>query len=188
MVMDQRRRGIENAWILTAERLQRAKQGICCVHLRPWDPATSYRRPRFAGPQADYLEVSHPRLKTHCCRHEEPTVIPSEKRNGIPAQSCWSQPAESRDLSLLREAHAAEAPRVAWIGTDDELPLAASDNAETRSAVSASFNRRFIKQMKIGVSPVEKHALVNELHRFITMKANYKSQKRRINKTSTFPI
>jgi len=40
--------------------------------------------------------------------------------------------------------------------------------------------------MKIDLSPVEKHALVNELRRLITVKANYKSQKRRINKTSTF--
>ena len=40
--------------------------------------------------------------------------------------------------------------------------------------------------MKIGKSPVEKHALVNELCRLIAVKANYKSQKRRINKISTF--
>ena len=106
--------------------------------LRPWDPATSYRRPWFAEPQADYLEVSHPRLKTHCCRQEEPTATPSEKRNGIPAlmllvATGW----ESWTISFARST--AEAPpRVAWIGADDELLLAASDNnAETRSAVSA---------------------------------------------------
>jgi hypothetical protein len=40
--------------------------------------------------------------------------------------------------------------------------------------------------MKIGLKPVEKYALVNELRRLITVKANYKSQKRRINKISTF--
>ena len=51
----------------------------------PVDPATSYQRPRFAGPPAVYLEVRQPQLKTHCCWHEEPTVKPSEKRNGIPA-------------------------------------------------------------------------------------------------------
>jgi hypothetical protein len=31
--------------------------------------------------------------------------------------------------------------------------------------------------MKIGLSPVEKQALVNELRRLITVKANYKSEK-----------
>ena len=42
------------------------------------------------------------------------------------------------------------------------------------------------KANEIGLSPVEKHALVNELRRLITVKAYYKSQKRRIKKTSTF--
>ena len=78
---------------------------LLAVALRPANPtSTSYLRPRFAEPKVDYLVVSHPRLKTHCCWQEELTATPSEKRNGISALCCWSQPAESRELSLLREA------------------------------------------------------------------------------------
>ena len=86
---------------------------LLAVALRLGDSATSYLRPRFAEPQGDYLEVSHPRLKTHCCWQEESTAATLlGKRNGIPALCCWSQPAESRELSPLREALAAEAPRI----------------------------------------------------------------------------
>ena len=93
--------------------------------------ATSFPE-RFARLRADYAEVSHPQSRKGCYWLTELT---GEKGRNPNPELLVATGTGMDGTSFMSSA--AEAPRVARMGADDELLPAASERAETASAASA---------------------------------------------------